>query len=569
MVERHQLDRDDWAVKALSGLGEVYHGTGNIEGAIGAFEPAIVLGNRIGLNLSRLITIYRWTAESFFWLGQYDKVIQYGEAGLKLLGEDTESTAAAQMNCMIALGSLYAGDLTKAMEYNRKNMSFVNSLDYSMELSGVYNLIIDRVLDYDRDPDGAWKWTEELEKRAIQHNELEGRSVVYRFRSFILQDKGDYKSAILSIQENFHIRQRLGDKKGVSGYHAFVAEMLFVLGNLDAAEMHLNMSMELFEHFEGAYQGSSRYEDLGHIAMSKNDWDKSISYYQKSLDEYGESAGRYLMLGRAHLKKGEYHRAIQFFEKSDDSAALAGMEEAYMALGNPEQFIEYCKFSDRLHSGRDQLYLKSVVSFIDLQHLHVTDCFDIEVIDSLWNWVDEFRDCTYRIIDTGGLEICAANGRDMCNVNLSAPRLMREISGDFVIEVCILPSSDDKPQIGGLLIWSNRDNFLRFERGTRGQHEMRLQGYVDGEWQVAGRGMLLADEDQEVHLRLEHLGNEFSAYCSTDEQNWSTCGKMILPMDDPIQVGIHAIGMIDRTIYCGAYKEGTATVFRKFRIWTR
>ena len=42
----------------------------------------------------------------------------------------------------------------------------------------------------------------------------------------------------------------------------------------------------------------------------------------------------------------------------------------------------------------------------------------------------------------------------------------------------------------------------------------------------------------------------------------------VIVVEDPIQVGIHAIGMIDRTIYCGAYKEGTATVLREFRIWT-
>ena len=81
--------------------------------------------------------------------------------------------------------------------------------------------------------------------------------------------------------------------------------------------------------------------------------------------------------------------------------------------------------------------------------------------------------------------------------------------------------------------------------------------------------MLLADKDQGVHLRLERSGGEFTSYCSIDGENWFTCGKMTLPMEDPIQVGIHAIGMIDRTIYCGAYKEGTATVFRDFRIWTQ
>jgi hypothetical protein len=40
-------------------------------------------------------------------------------------------------------------------------------------------------------------------------------------------------------------------------------------------------------------------------------------------------------------------------------------------------------------------------------------------------------------------------------------------------------------------------------------------------------------------------------------------------MEDPIQVGIYAIGMIDRTTYYGEYREGTATLFHNFKIWTK
>ena len=47
------------------------------------------------------------------------------------------------------------------------------------------------------------------------------------------------------------------------------------------------------------------------------------------------------------------------------------------------------------------------------------------------------------------IEICAANGRDLYRLNLSAPRLMREISGDFAVEVCVSSVSDEKPQRGG------------------------------------------------------------------------------------------------------------------------
>ena len=165
------------------------------------------------------------------------------------------------------------------------------------------------------------------------------------------------------------------------------------------------------------------------------------------------------------------------------------------------------------------------------------------------------------------IEICAANGRDLDGLNLSAPRLMREISGDFAVEVCVSSASDERPQMGGLLVWKDRDNFLRFEKGVHGQNEVRLHGYVDGKYQVAGRGLLSSDEA--THLRLEREVEQFSAYCSVDGEKWLTCGKLTFSLEDPIQVGIHAIGMIDRTIYCSAYKEGTATVFRGFKLWTR
>jgi regulation of enolase protein 1 (concanavalin A-like superfamily) len=43
-----------------------------------------------------------------------------------------------------------------------------------------------------------------------------------------------------------------------------------------------------------------------------------------------------------------------------------------------------------------------------------------------------------------------------------------------------------------------------------------------------------------VYLRLERIGNMFSAYCSDDGTNWMTCGQANFPAEDPIQVGIHA-----------------------------
>jgi len=119
------------------------------------------------------------------------------------------------------------------------------------------------------------------------------------------------------------------------------------------------------------------------------------------------------------------------------------------------------------------------------------------------------------------------------------------------------------------LLWGGKDAFLRLEKSHWGRNEVALLGYLDGEFIIGGRGFLLPGEDGSIRLRLERSGTEISGYCSADGENWFACGKITLPMEDPIQAGIHAIGMIDRSIYCGAYKEGTATMFRNFRIWTK
>ena len=229
-----------------------------------------------------------------------------------------------------------------------------------------------------------------------------------------------------------------------------------------------------------------------------------------------------------------------------------------------EQHIDIVK-----EIGFSHWYLKIARPSKDFLQLAFNDDFKTGTFDLKWNWLDEFKDSSYRISENSGVEIHSANGRGLTGLNISTPRFMMEISGDFAIEVCIAPVSDAQPQIGGLLLWKDKNHYVRFEKGYHEEDTIIMYGYINEEWVIAGRGLLPASDNDETYLRLERSGDVFSSYVNTDGINWLTCGKMTLPMEDPIQVGIHAIGMIDRTIYCGEYKEGTATLFRNFRIWTR
>ena len=88
---------------------------------------------------------------------------------------------------------------------------------------------------------------------------------------------------------------------------------------------------------------------------------------------------------------------------------------------------------------------------------------------------------------------------------------------------------------------------------------------------VIGRGRLgggAADTAARIVLRLERAGARVRALCSADGEQWFAVGETDFPGEGPVQVGVHAIGAIDRTVYPGAHPDGTAIVFEGLRVWS-
>ena len=99
------------------------------------------------------------------------------------------------------------------------------------------------------------------------------------------------------------------------------------------------------------------------------------------------------------------------------------------------------------------------------------DNFDEGILSSTWEWLDPKDDSTLTFSRPGWLEIKAMSGNDLQpKSNLNAPRLLyaETVSGDFAMESRISAPGNGGFQSGGLLIWKDEDNFLRFERGTWG-----------------------------------------------------------------------------------------------------
>ncbi|GIX06578.1 MAG: hypothetical protein KatS3mg115_0981 [Candidatus Poribacteria bacterium] len=190
------------------------------------------------------------------------------------------------------------------------------------------------------------------------------------------------------------------------------------------------------------------------------------------------------------------------------------------------------------------------------------DEFSGEQLDPRWRWEDP-RGHGQWSARQGYLQMNVAPGVDLWHgANFDAPRLIRRIQGDFAIETRI-PVTPQLKEHGGLLVWKDRDNFLRLEK-TSGPHafngDVRFERHYRGGYQLVGRGPGLKNAKQ-VYLRLERFGNRFLGYASEDAVNWLYVGEAIAPMRDPVWVGLHAL--------CPGSIPPTETRFDYFRIYRR
>lgn len=198
---------------------------------------------------------------------------------------------------------------------------------------------------------------------------------------------------------------------------------------------------------------------------------------------------------------------------------------------------------------------------------------EFDTMKPVWQWIDPRGDCRRELgrpsvggvlrDRAGWLEIHVGPGHDLWwgpngrGGNMDGPRMLQPISGDFAVEVKITASPEGKEH-GGILIWKDDNHFIRLDK-TSSLHafrgDIRFETHVNRRYAGIGRG---TQNSVMNFLRLERTGHEFQAYCSTDGQNWQSCGNATVLMQDPIMVGMHAL--------CPGNIPPTVTRFDYFKI---
>jgi tetratricopeptide (TPR) repeat protein/regulation of enolase protein 1 (concanavalin A-like superfamily) len=502
-------------------LGEIYFPLANHEEALECCRKAL----EYTTDKKRRARIYGIMGWMYQRERKLDLASEHLNAGITELGDDTESPEMARICIPLFYVTKRTRNMEEAIEIAQHGLKIVEGTTHHFEIHELYNCLIPR-----------------------SYND-------------IARGLGPIDKAFATARKSVEVAQRSGNSYLIA-HSTFWLGMVHWLNHEDDIAIKLEReAIDIYQKIGYNFGIGQAFAWLSVIYTKRSDWDTAIEHLERCLEISGHPWNRRITfyLAWTYLQKDDAEKAIEICKQALEVAEISNssyfaqslgiMEETFAVMGKREEFIPYCT-KLREEKGEAVRGLRLTQWYFEPKELSglftqtaFMDEFDGTTLGSEWEWNNPRDNSSY-----GG--------------NFDAPRLLQEISGDFAAEVKLKAASDDLPSVGGLLVWRDRDNYIRFERGMHLKNEIGLSGSVQGEWNYFGRGMLASDT---FYLRLERIGDRFSAYCSGDGQNWLTCGEVNFPAQDPIQVGIHAIGSVGlRGIHMAA-----ATRFDYFRVLRR
>lgn len=165
-------------------------------------------------------------------------------------------------------------------------------------------------------------------------------------------------------------------------------------------------------------------------------------------------------------------------------------------------------------------------------------------LNEKWQWVDPSSSADHHLDPQGPLSISASPNSDLYPPfhNVSAPRLLQPITGDFTLSTLVSLSLNKNYQSAGILIWQDKTTFLRFEIAFGLSKESGVTFQQDDHTAFSsissiGQHPVAAGS---IELRVQKQGDHFTAWYRVPGQSWQAAGETDLHFDT-LQVGLDLI----------------------------
>ena len=576
-------ERSQQQLTACHGLAMVHLLADQHREAEAFFTRAFDIGQNLGLEARELVYLLHGLGLVAYNTNRSEEMIRIGKQGLALLEREDRSTEVALMNLSIARGFRNKRENRQYLEYAKRNSSFIKQLPYSPTLAWPLINIAHSQLDL-KNPDTAMNWFFYTEQRATMHNDLNVLAIVRgEIAHHIYRLQGYHQQALEHHQSNLSLDRKIGSGRLAFDIFAMGRNWEY-LGELDKALQCYRKALPLTSGRAGEFPGILT-KNLGVLLFCMGKREQAVEnihegyrLLQEVEGEFDPARGK-VQIGQDLIMVGEIREGVDILKDAlsilkkpvinpthdQPPFFIRALSSLAEGLNDPVAFRQFClEFVQRNPEARVNPFRQWYLERIGTPPRGNTvfkETFRTR-LDEGWTWLDPMGASSYKV--DRGLEIRAANGGEIWRINVSSPRLMRLISGDFSAQTICVPAMADRPAIGGILIWKDRKNFLALVKGKMGSNEITFHGCRRAEDVIVGRGRLAAET---LHLRLDRMNDQVRALCGTDGGTWYTVGQTEFSADDPIEVGLYAVGRIQRFLYPGAFPDGSAIRFGEFRLY--
>jgi beta-xylosidase len=171
--------------------------------------------------------------------------------------------------------------------------------------------------------------------------------------------------------------------------------------------------------------------------------------------------------------------------------------------------------------------------------------FPIGAIPSGWQWIDPDgqNGPTLHEMKNGRFVMKIPTARDLYGENLTAPRLLKAITGDFQIETRLTFDPKEDYQGAGLVIYVDGQNYLRFERSYGGLKDggsgIRIDVRKHNEYESITTPGEIPTTAPEVELKITRRLDVYSFFWRDDESGeWRSIEDVATDHPNTIQAGI-------------------------------
>ncbi|MEQ9165696.1 MAG: tetratricopeptide repeat protein, partial [Fulvivirga sp.] len=240
-VRSSELDKND--IKLLNSMAEVYLALNQKQEALGKYKKVLEIEKSEG-NQNQIINTYRKVASIYYQLSDYQNSLQCHFEILKINQTFKDST-----NMAISYNTI---------GYHYKDLK---NLDQSLSY---YKAALD------------------LNKQ-MNRNDLNDNNIVSNLINIgvIYQQKGELRDSKRTFNEALKIKEKSGTPVEIAVMHNYLATIEVSAGQLNDAEMHTQMAIDLLKNTDNKRMLATNYKRLSEINQRQNDYRSALANYEK------------------------------------------------------------------------------------------------------------------------------------------------------------------------------------------------------------------------------------------------------------------------------------------------